>query len=149
LLARERMRALCDSVDLPSSQARALIDDVTLGRSFFGAEGYLPAVVDLVPFSTYLPDDAIFLLDDPPGITRAVREELERADEGAAARADRPRFDVDVLFATEAHAADSLARASVVALHRTVTISTEVAPHTLEQFESTPDEDVPTLGTSG
>src|SRR5262249_7546952 len=57
--AKARARAVCDAVDLPSSKARAIVDDVASGRAFFGAEGFLPAYVDLAPLSSYVPDDAI------------------------------------------------------------------------------------------
>ncbi len=43
--ARGLLRDLCDQCDYPSSKARSLIDDVSLGRAFFGADGYLPGVL--------------------------------------------------------------------------------------------------------
>src|SRR4029079_159417 len=77
--ARDRVRAACDAVDFPSSKARALVDDVVSGRAFFGAEGFLPAYVDLAPFASYLPDDAIFVIEDPAACTSSLRDELGRA----------------------------------------------------------------------
>src|SRR5262249_39244774 len=77
--ARQRVRALSDAIDWPSSKARALVDDVAYGRSFFGSEGFLPAYVDLESLASYLPPDAIALLEDPAAITRALRDELGRA----------------------------------------------------------------------
>ena len=73
--ARERVRALCDAVELPSSKARALVDDVASGRSFFGSEGFLPAYVELSTLGAYLPEDAVFVLEDPAAITGALRDE--------------------------------------------------------------------------
>ncbi len=71
---------LAEAMDWPTIKTRALVDDVVHGRAFFGADGYLPAYYDdLDPLLAYVPTDAVVLLDDPPAITRAVREELERA----------------------------------------------------------------------
>src|SRR4029079_7349930 len=77
--ARDRVRAACDAVDFPSSKARALVDDVVSGRSFFGAEGFLPAYCELVGLASYLPDDVTVVLEDPPAITSALRDEVGRA----------------------------------------------------------------------
>ncbi len=53
--AREAARRLADAIDLPSTRARALVEDVAGGRSFFGADGFLPAYYDaLEPLASYL-----------------------------------------------------------------------------------------------
>jgi transcription-repair coupling factor (superfamily II helicase) len=56
--AREVVRALCDHVDLPSSRARSLVEDVASGRAFFGAEGFLPAYYALESLFHYIPESA-------------------------------------------------------------------------------------------
>ncbi|MCL2449039.1 MAG: transcription-repair coupling factor [Polyangiaceae bacterium] len=115
--ARSRLMQLADAIDWPTTKTRALVDDVASGRAFFGAEGFLPAYYeDLDPLLSYVPADAIVVLDDPPAITRAVRDELERA-EGEAAP-DGPRFLPEAFFASEEDVAADLARRAVLALHR-------------------------------
>jgi transcription-repair coupling factor (superfamily II helicase) len=92
--ARARISQLADAIDWPTTKTRALVDDVVCGRAFFGAEGFLPAYYeDLDPLLAYVPDDAVVVLDDPPSLTRAIRDELERAhdDPARTVRAFCPR----------------------------------------------------------
>jgi transcription-repair coupling factor (superfamily II helicase) len=77
--AREQVRALCDAMDIPSNKARLIVEDVASGRAFFGADGFLPAFVEPAPLWEYLPDDLVVMLEDPPALTRALRDELGRA----------------------------------------------------------------------
>ncbi|HEU4534448.1 MAG TPA: transcription-repair coupling factor, partial [Polyangiaceae bacterium] len=77
--AREALRGACDAAEWPSTKARQLVDDVTAGRGFFGADGFLPAFGELAPLFDYLPAGASFVLEDPPALTRALRDELGRA----------------------------------------------------------------------
>src|SRR5262249_17005518 len=84
--AKDRVQQLCDMIDLPTTRARALVDDVVTGRGFFGAEGFLPAYYEeLEALMAYVGERAVVLLEDPGAITRAVRDELERAENDAAA----------------------------------------------------------------
>jgi transcription-repair coupling factor (superfamily II helicase) len=120
--ARERIIQLAEMIDWPTTKTRALVDDVINGRAFFGAEGYLPAYYDeLDPLLAYVPKDAVVLLDDPPAITRAVRDEIERAESGAAEK-DRsgPAFLASSFYQSEDAVAAELGARSVVTLHRTV-----------------------------
>src|SRR5690606_31849024 len=55
----------------------------------------------------------------PPEITRAVREERERAEQEAAAKADEPSFVVVAHYASEDDAVAMLASRRVMALHAT------------------------------
>ena len=141
--ARDTVRALCDAVDLPSLKARVLVEDVASGRGFFGAEGFLPAYYPLEPLASYLPDDALVLLDDPPALTRAVRDELGRAIAGHAERGREPHFFPETLFTDEADLVAWLDRRRVLALHR-ATVGGAAPADTLERFESAPEE-TPTL----
>jgi transcription-repair coupling factor (superfamily II helicase) len=144
--ARDRVRDLCDAVDLPSSKARPLVDDVISGRTFFGAEGFLPAFVDLAPLTSYLPDDALLVLEDPPALTKALREELGRAVADEAQKARDARFPVAAHFLEEGAVARDLAARPVVALHRTGVVGEAQEPTSLEAFEVAP-EDTPSLAT--
>ncbi|HEY6461765.1 MAG TPA: transcription-repair coupling factor, partial [Polyangiaceae bacterium] len=118
--ARERVTQLAEAMDWPTTKTRALVDDVVQGRSFFGAEGYLPAYYDdLDPLTAYVPADAVVVLEDPPSITRAVRDELERARADAAEKErSTPTFLVEAFYRDEAAIVEDLAKRPVVSLHR-------------------------------
>jgi transcription-repair coupling factor (superfamily II helicase) len=136
--ARARARAACDAVDLPSSKARALVDDVASGRAFFGSEGWLPAYVDLEAFSAYLPADAVFLLEDPAALTAALRDEIGRAAADEAHKSREPRFPPSAFYETEGAVAAAIASRTAIALHRTGIEGESPSPASLERFEVTP-----------
>ena len=144
--ARERMRALCDAVDMPTTKARTLIEDVASGRSFFGADGFLPAFVELASFSSYLPEGAPILLVDPPAIARAIKDELEHAEKDASIKGSVPRFSLETFFDDEERVALDLQKRNVVALHRTVTVGSAGSEGGLSRFMHA-TEDTPSLFT--
>lgn len=118
--ARERVSSMADAIDWPTMKTRALVDDVATGRAFFGADGYLPAYYDaLEPLTAYLPADTTFVLADPTAIVAAIRHELERTRQDAAARAGTPHFPEAAFFRSEDDIARDLATRPVVTLHRT------------------------------
>ncbi len=118
--ARERVSSMADAIDWPTMKTRALVDDVATGRAFFGADGYLPAYYDaLEPLTAYLPADTTFVLADPTAIVAAIRHELERTRQDAAARAGTPHFPEAAFFRSEGDIARDLATRPVVTLHRT------------------------------
>ena len=118
--ARARVTQLAETIDWPTTKMRVLVDDVTSGRAFFGADGFLPAYYEeLDPLLAYLPEDAIVLLDDPPSITRAVREELARgAADFAQKEPSSPAFLPEAFYEDESTIARALSDRAVVALHR-------------------------------
>lgn len=144
--AKERIRNLCDTIDLPSTKARALLDDVLTGRSFFGAEGFLPAYIDPAPLAAYLPDDALVVLEDPAAITKALREELERAEDDFSRATREVRFPAAAFYENEATTTEWLTQKTIVALHRTGIAGQTEDPHSIERFEVAP-EDAPSLAT--
>jgi transcription-repair coupling factor (superfamily II helicase) len=121
-VARARMRVtqLAEMMDWPTTKTRALVDDVVHGRAFFGAEGYLPAYYEeLDPLLAYVPGDAAMVLDDPPAITRAVRDELERGRSDAAEKErSAPTFLPEALYVDEDSIAAAIAARVAVPLHR-------------------------------
>ena len=119
--ARDRVTQLAEAIDWPTTKTRALVDDVTSGRAFFGAEGFLPAYYeDLESLLAYVPGDAVVVLDDPPSVTRALRAELERAAADAAQKSrSGPSFLPAAFYRDEADVAADLEGRAVVALHRT------------------------------
>jgi transcription-repair coupling factor (superfamily II helicase) len=115
--ARAKIAELADRIDWPTMKTRGLAEDVSAGRAFFGADGYLPAYYErLSAISEYLPDDAIVAIEDPEAVASAAEGELGRAAEGARERAGRPFFEVAELYASEGEAAESLARHKLVTL---------------------------------
>ncbi len=127
-LARDRVQQLADMVDLPTTRARALAEDVTTGRAFFGAEGFLPAYYDeLESLLAYVGDDPLVVLDDPAAVTREVRAELARAEEDVVAKAKEPHFLPSTFYLSENEAAAALTRLGVVSLHRTLIVGGSAA----------------------
>ena len=119
--ARARITNMAESIDWPTSKTRTLVDDVVSGRAFFGAEGFLPAYYEaLEPLLAYVPQDAVVVLDDPPSITRAVRDELARADADAKHKAGSgPSFSPSEYYLDEGRVAADLASRTLIVLHRT------------------------------
>jgi transcription-repair coupling factor (superfamily II helicase) len=138
--ARDRVTQLAEMIDWPTTKTRALVDDVVHGRTFFGADAFLPAYYeDLDPLLGFVPADAIVVLDDPSAITRAVREELARAEEDAAHKAG-PSFLPTAFYLSEDDVAADLAERSVVTLHRTAVLGEGAETEgPLARFESVRD----------
>ena len=144
--AKRRVRELCDAVDLPSSRARALVDDVALGRTFFGADGMLPAFYDCASLWSYLPEDCTLLLEDPPAIVKAVREELERATRDEIHKQREPHFPLAAFYEDDDDLMAWLSERRTVALHRSAVTRQDTGGAALERFEATAT-DAPTLAT--
>ncbi len=119
--ARDRVRQLAEMIDWPSSKTRALVDDVTSGRAFFGADGFLPAYYEeLDTLFAYVPEGAAVVLDDPPAVTRALRDELARARSDSEQKSgSAPAFLPEALYCDEEAIVRELGGRLVVALHRT------------------------------
>lgn len=141
--AREALRALCDSVDFPTTKARALIDDIASGRTFFGGQGYLPAFYELESLFDYFGPDDVFLVEDPPSVVRALKDELERARAGEAGRRGLPHFSLDKLYVVEEELRELLERHRLVSLHR-AGVSGPASSDAIERLEHAPP-DAPTL----
>ncbi|HVU05395.1 MAG TPA: transcription-repair coupling factor [Polyangiaceae bacterium] len=116
--ARETMRELADAMNFPSSKARRLSDDVAEGKQFYGGEGYLPAYYALETLFEHLPEDATIVVEEPPRVVRAIREELEGARMLVDRKKEAPRFPVEALYADEATVLAGLVRRKTVLLHR-------------------------------
>jgi transcription-repair coupling factor (superfamily II helicase) len=143
LRAKEALRALCDSVDYPTTKARALIDDIASGRTFFGAQGYLPAFYELESVFDYLGPEDVLLVEDPPAVVRALKDELERAREGERGRAGLPHFALEKLYVTEDQLGAALEQRRVVSLHRAGVHGPEGSA-AIDRLEHAPP-DAPTL----
>jgi len=123
--ARDRLTQLADAIDMPTLKARALIDDVTSGRAFFGADAYLPAFYpQLESLFDFDLGDAVIMLEDPPAIVAAVRDALARATADVATEERTPHFLVSTFFEDENELVARLEARRVVAMHRAATIGT-------------------------
>jgi len=133
--ARVRVTQLAEAIDFPTIKTRALVDDVASGRVFFGAEGFLPAYYDeLDPLLSYVSNDAVIVIEDPPSVTRALRDERARAETDAESKLkEGPRFPLDAFYETEEQVARDLGSRPVIALHRTAVVG--VAEGGLSEFE--------------
>ncbi|HVY24938.1 MAG TPA: transcription-repair coupling factor [Polyangiaceae bacterium] len=141
--AREALRNLCDHFDYPTTKARALIDDIASGRTFFGAQGYLPAFYELESLFDYLGSEDVLLVEDPPSVVRALKDELERAREGERGRAGLPHFPLEKLYVAEPELASALDSRRVVSLHR-AGVSGPSGTSAVDRLEHAPP-DAPTL----
>jgi transcription-repair coupling factor (superfamily II helicase) len=118
--ARARVIDIAEAIDYPTTKTRALVEDIVAGRSFFGAEAFLPAYYDrLDSLFEYLDESALLLIEDPPAVTRALREELARAvREGDLKRRSGPSFSFEALFLDEQEVSRAATRRKTVVLHR-------------------------------
>jgi len=119
--AKERIRALCDAIDLPTTRTRELLDSVETGRVLFGAEALTPAFHErLCPVADYLGGDEIVVFDDPTAVVESLAAERERADAARAARKERgaPAFEVDAHYVAPEDVTALGARGHAVLAHR-------------------------------
>jgi len=138
--ARDRVQQLADMIDWPTLKARGLADDVAGGRAFFGAEGFLPAYYgELDALARYLPDDVLYLVEDPPAVTAAVRDELTRAYADVEAKRAEPYFLATSFYDDEATVAARLAERVVVPLHRTAVVGGGADAAALAAYEVAPE----------
>jgi transcription-repair coupling factor (superfamily II helicase) len=120
-LAREKVRALCDRLNVPTTQARRLVEDLESGRSFYGVEALLPAFFrEIERLFDYLPGDARLVVHDPSACAKVAREERERArrDRGASVEDGKPAFELDELYLDEASLAAALDERGAAVAHR-------------------------------
>jgi transcription-repair coupling factor (superfamily II helicase) len=118
--ARARVTHLAEAIDWPTTKTRALVDDVTSGRPFFGADGFLPAYYDdLDPLLAFVSRGAVLLWDDPPKITQAIREELARAaSDFAQKKGTSPAFSPDAFYRDEDAVVKDVLEHRIALLHR-------------------------------
>jgi transcription-repair coupling factor (superfamily II helicase) len=148
--ARDRVRHLADAVDLPSTRARALVDDVTSGRAFFGADGFLPAYYEaLAPLTDYLDAAPLVILEDPPSLVAALAAEMERAKADAAAKGNAPHFPPEASYEDEDHVARVLGRSACLVLHGTPILGAATGASPLSTYEVAPTEGAVGLAAEG
>ncbi|HEY3358357.1 MAG TPA: transcription-repair coupling factor [Polyangia bacterium] len=118
---RPRVLAAADAAEHPSSRTRAILEQIEQGQDFFGVEGLAPAFhARMGSLAEYVPEGALWLVDDPEAVLEQVRRELVRDGEGCAhARADhRIAFPPEDFWLTEEEAAAALTAARRVETRR-------------------------------
>ncbi len=91
----------------------------------------------------YLAPDALFVIEDPSAVVRAIHGELERGLAGEAARRGTPHFPARALYLNQDELEAKLAGRSLLALHRTA-IAAPSSASVLENLEGAPP-DAPSL----
>jgi transcription-repair coupling factor (superfamily II helicase) len=119
-LARQRIRALCDEHNWPTSKTRQLLEDLESGRTFFGLDGWMPAFYPELETVLAYAGDARVAVVDPTAVVRAAGEELgrARADRGVKHEEGLPTFPVEAHYMGEDEAAQALLERGVALLHR-------------------------------
>jgi len=119
--ARDRIGDLCDDLSMPTSKRRALVEDLTSGRSFLGIEALLPAFHEaLATLFDYLPPEVGCVAVDPPALEAALFTDLQRAAADREARLERkaPTFALDRLYLGREELDDALGSRSRLLCHR-------------------------------
>ncbi|MBX3268994.1 MAG: transcription-repair coupling factor [Sandaracinaceae bacterium] len=141
-LARVRVRELCDAHDVPTRQAKQLLEDLESARLYLGADAYLPAFYPaLATLDDYLPSGTLTIVLDATATVRAAEDALAHAERDyAARRADgRPTFPFDAHYLdAEAIAARRLAGPLAVA-HRLAVGGRPDAARPLSAIEAVAD----------
>ncbi len=113
---RLSVRALCDSINWPSSRARHLAEEVATGRAFFGSQGFLPAYCDLVPLLDHFPTEACVVFENVPSCLQAFYQEIDQLKNAEQARNAQPHFGLDAWMVDASTWVDLLSSHRVVAL---------------------------------
>ncbi|MBW2278495.1 MAG: DEAD/DEAH box helicase, partial [Deltaproteobacteria bacterium] len=99
----ERLRAVCDAVDQPTSRTDRLIEDVQSGRLFAGIDGMAPALhLPLGRLLDYIPANSLICVDDPVAVTAVWRKQRSSLEVDYDRRIERR----EPAFPVEAHAVD-------------------------------------------
>jgi len=117
---RAGLLAAADQAGLPSSRTRSLLAQVEAGESFFGMEALAPIFHRaLDPLTAYLPEDALFVVEDPEAVLDDARRTVSKLREAATARHHEHRLALaPAAFAlTEDELAHTIAARRRVELH--------------------------------
>jgi transcription-repair coupling factor (superfamily II helicase) len=93
---RARLLEAADAAVYPSSKTRLVIEHVEAGESFFGIEALAPAFhAAMEPLGAYLPEDALFVVEDPAAVLAEARRAAAKLRETAASRRAEHRLALD------------------------------------------------------
>ena len=146
--ALARVRALCDQANYPTSKTRALLDDLTAGRAFYGIDGLLPAFYDSLETPLdFVPPNTPVVLMDPGAVAKSVDLELHRAggDRDAKENEGDPVYPLERLYADEDELAELLEARARILIHPYATVSSGGGDG-LEPYTSAREEDLRDMG---
>jgi len=112
---RAKLLAAADAAVFPSSKTRLLLEQIDEGLPFFGIESLAPVFhAAMVPFSDYLPEGTLFVVEEPEAVIDEARRHASKLRETATNRRLEHRLALDagefVLSEDEARAALDAAR---------------------------------------
>lgn len=142
--AQEQVRNLCDAANLPSSQTRALVEDIASGRIFLGSGAFLPAYADLEALSSRFPAGTCVLFEDAPRVSESISEELNRIETSYGELEGAPAFSPERHVLTRSELASWPPQLRIYALHKSPVFDDECEG--IEGLKS-PPLDCPSLGT--
>jgi transcription-repair coupling factor (superfamily II helicase) len=120
-LAKTKVRELCDDMNMPTLQARELVDELDRGSGALISNALLPAYFEqLDTIFDYLSEDTRLILVDPVAISESMDHEQRHAIDEHAARADRPTFDLSRYYASDDEIVDRLGAHPALIAHRVV-----------------------------
>ncbi len=115
--ASQIVRKLCDDASLPSSQTRGLIEDVTQGRLFLGALGFLPAYAPLSTLRQRIPAGSHVLFRNAARIIELIDRELETVETSFQQLVQTPAFAPHEHYVTAEQLDSTLDGVHCVSLH--------------------------------
>ena len=127
-LATQRIRELCDAIDMPTTKARALIDELDEGRAGAKLEGYLPAFYPrLESFFDYLGEEVDLAIVGVGESLKELREELARAQADFEAKVEQkvPAFALHEHYLDEGEVVSAWTQRPHALVHRLAQIASE------------------------
>lgn len=146
------VRTLCEHTNWPTSKTRALIDDLSQGRMFFGVDNFLPAFYPkLETLFDYLPPGTSTVVLEPTHVARAAKAELEhaRSDYDARVTQSAPALPLQSHYILPEELVSTLteSRRMGLAVVHTLAMSGHATPDDpLEKLELIGDREVCALG---
>lgn len=88
--AKRRILELADTLDVPTSRARATAEDLSSGRPVFAEDAFLPVFYrELSSLFEYLPGTVRVVLSDPAAVVAAWKEELKHFEDATAQESNK------------------------------------------------------------
>ncbi len=117
--AKAEVRELCDEMNMPTLQARELVDELDRGSGALISNALLPAYFEeLDTIVDYLPGAARLVVVDPIAVSESMDHEQRHAMDEHAARSDRPTFELSRYYASEDEVTERLRAHPTLIAHR-------------------------------
>ena len=141
--AKQAVRHLCDEVNLPTTQAKQLLEELERGAGFIGATGFLPGFYEGLDTVLDYVSKPLVVLADPTAAARAVALELDHATADHEARVGRgaPSFRLDDHYLEAGELQQRLEPHPTVVSHRLTFHGAPQDDSPLSRYESIEDGD--------